>query len=184
MYCPKCGIQLRDENRFCTRCGAKLSEYFNLDDLMVGKGEAEDVTTMVNNDNACANHKIDPKESAFVSVTVDSVKPTGIGRGKAKALISRKTYVILGIISVMVVVVVFSIMSTAGKVSVGYYSDEQCAWCGSTPTKEIASQTTNCEAQYYCERCATTCFACGEKATTHATNLLGLELFLCSNHAN
>ena len=56
----------------------------------------------------------------------------------------------------------------------GYTSDENCAWCGDTPTKEI-------KGNYYCESCVTTCLFCGEPATEEFTNDFGLESFVCDD---
>lgn len=61
----------------------------------------------------------------------------------------------------------------------GYYSEEPCVWCDSTPTKQIKSNTEDTEACYYCEECSTTCFGCGERATQHYTNAFGIEVFVC-----
>lgn len=76
------------------------------------------------------------------------------------------------------------IMATICFTGCGYGSNEPCVWCGNAPTKQIASETEDCEAQYYCKECSTTCMGCGNKATTHATNLLGAELFLCDDCAD
>jgi predicted amidophosphoribosyltransferase len=32
MRCPKCGVEVRDEARFCDECGISLEEYGVLDD--------------------------------------------------------------------------------------------------------------------------------------------------------
>lgn len=85
------------------------------------------------------------------------------------------------IVVCMMFVVMACVVSTG--CSSGYTSSEPCAYCNDTPTKRIASKTEDTEAYYYCEKCSTTCFLCEEKAVTHATNLLGYEMFLCKEHA-
>lgn len=88
---------------------------------------------------------------------------------------------IKAIVCMMLVIVMTCIVSTG--CSLGYTSSEPCAYCNNIPTKRIASKTENTEAYYYCEKCSTTCFLCGQKAVTHTTNLFGIEMFCCKEHA-
>lgn len=88
---------------------------------------------------------------------------------------------IRAIVCMILVVVMACIVSTG--CSGGYTSSEPCVYCNDTPTKRIASKTEDTEAYYYCEACSTKCFMCDQKAVTHTTNLLGTEMFLCSEHA-
>ena len=65
MYCTKCGQQLPNDAAFCSKCGTKVTESLNNQDI--GENNTEDITTtqqdsnqhssMENNDNS-SNKKI------------------------------------------------------------------------------------------------------------------------------
>ena len=57
--------------------------------------------------------------------------------------------------------------------------DESCDWCGSSPS--YAYKVSN-GVSYICEECRSTCYVCGEKATHHYENILGIMTFLCDEH--
>ena len=57
--------------------------------------------------------------------------------------------------------------------------DEDCAWCGDTPTKKY--KTSNGSDCYVCKDCSSECMLCGDKATKHYTNMLDLEMFVCDD---
>lgn len=79
------------------------------------------------------------------------------------------------LICVMIMAAALVLVGCSG----GYSSQEPCEWCGKTPTKQIASDTVDTEAGYYCEECSNTCFGCEGQATHHYTNVLGIEVFVC-----
>ena len=80
---------------------------------------------------------------------------------------------------------VFLVMSTGcsavSSITGGEYtSDEPCAWCGETPTKEF--ETSNGTASYVCEEHTHECSVCGKKSDKelkHYTNLVDVERFVC-----
>lgn len=62
----------------------------------------------------------------------------------------------------------------------GFTSEEPCAYCHDTPTKEF--KTTNGTACYICEGHTKTCAVCNhsfDKELSHATNLFDIEIFVC-----
>ena len=64
----------------------------------------------------------------------------------------------------------------------GYTSDEPCAWCGETPTKEF--KTSGGDPCYICEEHTHECGVCGknfDKELNHYTNLMGIETFVCDD---
>lgn len=82
---------------------------------------------------------------------------------------------------VFFIIMAVYMMIVCSSCSVGYLSDEPCAWCGNTPTKQISSENTEVEAKYYCKECVSDCMFCSETATNHYTNLLELEVFVCGD---
>lgn len=58
--------------------------------------------------------------------------------------------------------------------------DKPCDWCEKSPSKEYT--TSSGKKSYVCKECSSTCMICDKKkATTHCTNMLDMELFVCAD---
>ena len=74
---------------------------------------------------------------------------------------------------VAVIILVFAISRFTSLV------DEPCDWCGNSPS--VAYKMSDNSYSYVCRDCSKVCALCGEKATKHYENLLGMMVFVCDD---
>lgn len=57
--------------------------------------------------------------------------------------------------------------------------DEPCDWCGNSPS--VAYKLSDGSYSYVCKECSKYCALCGDKATKHYENMLGVMVFVCDD---
>ena len=57
--------------------------------------------------------------------------------------------------------------------------DEPCDWCHNSPS--VAYKMSDGSYSYVCKDCSKKCALCGDKATHHYENLLGMMVFVCDD---
>ena len=62
-----------------------------------------------------------------------------------------------------------------------FNNDGECDWCGSDDLPTFIFEYENGESCAVCEQCASTCLICDEPATSHFTNMLEMETFVCDD---
>lgn len=81
-----------------------------------------------------------------------------------------------------------AIVKTSDSGSKAFYtkykeSDDACMYCGSTPSRIYEGKNGGgmSVTSHVCDKCASKCAFCGEKATKHYTAMLGNEMFACDD---